>query len=254
METIAETSRAPAVVFANSKGGVGKSTLAFLSALYLAANGKRIAFLDLDDQKTGESSLARFADGQFISICDADEGLSLPAAVNGTAGGYDPTAGCGGNGCDLIVIDTPAGLDPGNLAFLQPSDLLLIPCSESDFDLAATRRFLNRLSAGLGIRLEATRAAGTPRPSILIAPNLVPDESAYRRIKSEISLVGAMPPVTFAPTIRKALESAAGDLDIVATLKRNDAFFRKLLAWAVQVGISRARRAEAWRYAEAASA
>lgn len=242
METTAERGRAPAIVFANAKGGVGKSTLAFLSALYLAASGHRLAFLDLDGQKTGEDCLARFADGRRIAIHDPDEGLSLPAAASGAAGGFDPTAGCD-TGADLIVIDTPAGLDPDNLAFLRPSDLLLLPCSDSDLDIAATRRFLHRLARRLSFRLDLPRGAGAPRPAILLAPNLLAEESASQRIKARIAEVGAMPPVTFAPGIRRALEAPAGELDIVATLRSNEAFFRKLHAWAMQSMTARERRA-----------
>ena len=40
------------VVFANQKGGVGKSTLCILFANYLAAKGKSVCIIDTDLQKT----------------------------------------------------------------------------------------------------------------------------------------------------------------------------------------------------------
>ena len=40
------------IVFANQKGGVGKSTLCILFANYLAAKGKDVCIIDTDLQKT----------------------------------------------------------------------------------------------------------------------------------------------------------------------------------------------------------
>ena len=40
------------VVFANQKGGVGKSTLCILFANYLASKGKDVCIIDTDLQKT----------------------------------------------------------------------------------------------------------------------------------------------------------------------------------------------------------
>ena len=40
------------IVFANQKGGVGKSTLCILFANYLASKGKDVCIIDTDLQKT----------------------------------------------------------------------------------------------------------------------------------------------------------------------------------------------------------
>jgi len=259
MQDQTHSGRAPAIVFANAKGGVGKSTLAFLTTLYLAANGKRIAFLDLDNQKTGEACLARYAEGDWITLCDGEAALSHPAAMQG--GSYDPTVGCADTPADFIVVDTPAGTDAGNLAFLQPADMLLVPCSESDLDIAATRRFVSNLLT----HVPGWRGSGdpprpaafdldAPRPSLSVVPNLIETEAGFYRVKSEISAIPAMPSVRYAAGIRRALQTSREDLDAVETLRSNDAFFRKLLAWAVQTDIARNRWTEERRYARVASA
>jgi len=261
MQTTTSSGRAPAIVFANSKGGVGKSTLAFLSTLYLAAHGKRLCFIDLDKQKTGEACLARFAEGDRITLAEPDEELALPQEFNG-GGGFDPTAGIATGGhADFFVVDTPAGLDAGNLDFLQSGDLVLLPCSESDLDLAATRRFLQQIlprradgwSDGVAA-INASPGRGHARASLYLAPNLVEDESGYRRIKAQLSMIPAMPPVYYTPGIRRALRRQDDDLDVIATLQANDAFFHKLLAWSIQQQISRLRGAQSQEFTRAATA
>lgn len=262
MQTTKSSGRAPAIVFANSKGGVGKSTLAFLSTLYLAAHGKRLCFIDLDKQKTGEACLARFAEGDRITLAEPDDELALPQEING-GGGFDPTAGVGpGRHADFFVVDTPAGLDAGNLAFLRPGDLVLLPCSESDLDLAATRRFLQQILPGRAadgwrdgaVALDARAGRGQAGASLYLAPNLIEDESGYRRIKAQLSLIPSMPPIYYTASIRRALQRQNGDIDVIATLEANDAFFRKLLAWSVQRQISRVRGTEPQAFSKAATA
>jgi len=261
MQTTTPSGRAPAIVFANSKGGVGKSTLAFLSTLYLAAHGKRLCFIDLDKQKTGEACLARFAEGDRITLAETDDDLGLPSGFNG-GGGFDPTANVGaGMGADFFVVDTPAGLDASNLSFLQPGDLMLLPCSASDLDLAATRRFVAQLlAAGVNGWAEGRTAANgfevreRRGASVFLAPNLVTDNDAYRHIKAQLSAIPAMPPIYQTPCIQRALEGSGVDLDVIATLEANDTFFRKLLGWAMQQQISRSRRTQAKGYTPAATA
>lgn len=43
---------AKVIVFANQKGGVGKSTLAVLSANHLSAKGENIGIIEVDVQKS----------------------------------------------------------------------------------------------------------------------------------------------------------------------------------------------------------
>lgn len=53
------------VVFANEKGGTGKSTTAVHSAVALAAAGRRVAALDLDSR---QRTLGRYLDNRAASI------------------------------------------------------------------------------------------------------------------------------------------------------------------------------------------
>ena len=62
------------IAFANSKGGVGKSTLAFISCLNLAVKqpDSYIEFIDLDRQATTQDSLKRFTNDRFCLIEDPE--------------------------------------------------------------------------------------------------------------------------------------------------------------------------------------
>src|SRR3546814_6341124 len=53
------------IVFANEKGGTGKSTTAVHSAVALAAAGRRVAAIDLD---TRQRTLGRYLDNRAASI------------------------------------------------------------------------------------------------------------------------------------------------------------------------------------------
>ena len=61
-------------IFANSKGGVGKSTLALLMGLGLATRSGRdkIELIDLDPQATSSDSLKRFTNHRFSVVQDND--------------------------------------------------------------------------------------------------------------------------------------------------------------------------------------
>ncbi len=68
-------------VFANSKGGVGKSTIALLTSLSLATrhNRSKVELIDLDPQATTSDSLSRFANHRFNVI--NNEEFSLGSAT-----------------------------------------------------------------------------------------------------------------------------------------------------------------------------
>ena len=56
------------IVFANEKGGTGKSTTAVHTAVALAAEGRRVAALDLD---TRQRSLGRYLDNRSATMARA---------------------------------------------------------------------------------------------------------------------------------------------------------------------------------------
>ena len=73
------------VVFANSKGGVGKSTLALMASLGIATlhPSSRVELIDLDVQKTSSDSLRRFENSRFSVLENEDFFLNSGSPNNG---------------------------------------------------------------------------------------------------------------------------------------------------------------------------
>lgn len=70
------------VVFANQKGGVGKSTLAILFAHWLAERHReRVCVIDLDTQSNASKSLRRFESGLEAATLFDDRPIALPKAT-----------------------------------------------------------------------------------------------------------------------------------------------------------------------------
>src|SRR4051812_35652002 len=106
------------IVFANSKGGVGKSTLAVHCAVWLHDRGVKTALLDADKQRSSSEWLAE-AEPE-VSICTA----STPEE-------------CVSNVQELlrsnyfIVADAPGGLEDLSRTLLILADLAVFPISPS---------------------------------------------------------------------------------------------------------------------------
>lgn len=123
------------IVFANEKGGTGKSTTAVHSAVALAAAGRRVAAIDLD---TRQRTLGRYLDNRTATIRRI--GIDLPMPVYETfdpakdddlAGLIDRLAG----EADVMVIDTPGRDDPYARAAMLRADTLVTPINDSFVDL-----------------------------------------------------------------------------------------------------------------------
>ena len=67
------------LVYVNQKGGTGKSTLAYNHGLYLAEIGKRVLFIDGDEQANSSKSLATYAAPSIAaSSLFSESPISLP--------------------------------------------------------------------------------------------------------------------------------------------------------------------------------
>jgi chromosome partitioning protein len=123
------------IVFANEKGGTGKSTTAVHSAVALAAAGRRVAAIDLD---TRQRTLGRYLDNRLATIRRTQTELPMP--VHET---FDPAKNDDLNGqldrlaanADVIVVDTPGRDDPFARAAMQRADTLVTPINDSFVDL-----------------------------------------------------------------------------------------------------------------------
>jgi chromosome partitioning protein len=127
--------RAHRIVFANEKGGTGKSTTAVHTAVALASAGHRVAALDLDVR---QKTLARYLDNREATIRRTMADLAMPR--HGvlsllTPAGIEQDVARLGMGCDFIVIDTPGRDDPLARAAISMADTLVTPINDSFVDL-----------------------------------------------------------------------------------------------------------------------
>jgi chromosome partitioning protein len=125
------------VVFANEKGGTGKSTTAVHVAIALATKGARVACIDLDHR---QRTLGRYLDNRAATVERAQIELAMPdhATADGRADGTFPGLFAQFNdGYDFLVIDTPGRDDPAARIAVALADTLVTPMNDSfvDFDL-----------------------------------------------------------------------------------------------------------------------
>lgn len=114
------------IVFAASKGGVGKTTLCAALAAYAGANTKKkVAVIDLDPQ----GSLTA-----WWNLRDSES----PELIEATAGGLSETLEkADASGFAFIFVDTPPGQMKTIEAGIKSADYVLVPCQPSPVDIAA---------------------------------------------------------------------------------------------------------------------
>ena len=122
------------LVFANEKGGTGKSTTAVHSAVALAAQGRRVAALDLD---TRQRTLGRYLDNRAATIERLGVALPMPAYATFDPGheALDSAIERIAAGVEVLVIDTPGRDDSNARAAMVRADTLVTPINDSFVDL-----------------------------------------------------------------------------------------------------------------------
>jgi chromosome partitioning protein len=123
------------IVFANEKGGTGKSTTAVHSAVALAAAGRKVAALDLD---TRQRTLGRYLDNRVATMKRLGESLPMPlyetfdaARDDDLDGQLDRLAA----DVEVVVIDTPGRDDVYSRKAMLRADTLVTPINDSFVDL-----------------------------------------------------------------------------------------------------------------------
>jgi len=123
------------IVFANEKGGSGKSTSAVHVAVALSAAGRRVATIDLD---TRQRTLARYFENRAATV--RRSGVELPGPTFET---FDPAKGHDINeriealaaDAEIVVVDTPGRDDAYARAAMERADTLVTPINDSFIDL-----------------------------------------------------------------------------------------------------------------------
>ena len=135
----------PVIVIANTKGGVGKSTLTIHLTAGLQAQGRRLNLVDLDQ---GQHTAARFFEartrtlnGSAVGAVEAHAlrtGISRPFAerAHELQARLQRVVDEARHTGDTVLIDLPAGDSPALAAALRLADVVLTPINDSLLDLA----------------------------------------------------------------------------------------------------------------------
>src|SRR5690606_30858928 len=121
------------IVVLNTKGGSGKTTVASNLAACFAVDGKRPALMDLDPQASSMRWLRKRP--QESEAIHGIAGFERSAAVTRSWQLRVPPD------CDVLVVDTPASLEPQKLPEItRGADAVLVPVMPSDIDIHASAK------------------------------------------------------------------------------------------------------------------
>lgn len=129
------------IVFANEKGGVGKSTLAFHTCVALARMGHQVLAIDLDRRQQSLQRALENRDATARSL-----GVQLPSPQHcvlehQTGAMLSQEIARFGGGCDTIVIDVAGQDSPIARRAIAMADKLVTPVNPTFVDLDSVAHF-----------------------------------------------------------------------------------------------------------------
>ncbi|MDK2766260.1 MAG: division plane positioning ATPase MipZ [Sphingomonas sp.] len=125
------------IVFANEKGGTGKSTTAVHTAIALAMKGARVSCLDLDHR---QRTMGRYLDNRLETMNRVGRPLPMPRFEThdgDSIARFSESLERLGQDTDFLIIDTPGRDDKFGRIAITNADTLVTPMNDSfvDFDL-----------------------------------------------------------------------------------------------------------------------
>lgn len=127
----------------NTKGGVGKSTMALNIAVMRAAIGRSVLVIDGDKQGTLQDAIAirNGGDASALACAHLPDGMALRGQVKTLGGKFDD-----------IIIDAGGRDSTALRAALLLSDVLLVPFAPRSFDVWAVGDVHNLIVEALTVR------------------------------------------------------------------------------------------------------
>lgn len=182
----------------NSKGGVGKTTIAVHLAAFLVKKKRRVVFIDADPQQSASTWINELKLSiQLETIPGAEEIIrQIPQLASET---------------DDIVIDGPAGLSETTRAIMLRADKVFLPCGPSVLDFRAASRSVQLL------REAQTQRAKKGFPKGALIPNKL--QKRGRLTREMLGAVGRLKiPVLAGLSQRQAFADAAGQAKVVSEM------------------------------------
>ena len=185
------------IAIANTKGGVGKSTLAVHLGVWLFDKGFSVGLLDADKQCSSSQWMGE-AEPEIDNLA-----TDTPEDCLKKARGLMKS-------CDFVIADGPAGLDDLSRTLLILADIAVLPITPSILDLRSVeqatailkyaqginrgkpqgRLVLNKIRTRETISRELRKVA--PKLGLPVAKQSVRDLQAYRDAAQQASVVTRM--------------------------------------------------------------
>lgn len=190
------------LAFTNSKGGVGKSTVAVHLAAWMFEQGKNLVFVDSDVQASSSAWLSEAApESKTIRLVTKEDIIErLPQLAEEF---------------DYIIADGPAGLSEVTRAILCFADLAIFPCGPSVLDVRAAQDALDVNKQFQDIRKGLPRAVVLPNK---LQMQYTLSKDLLRHVKEKMGM-----PVGEGLSLRQAYADAPGQGSLVWRMKGESA-------------------------------
>lgn len=204
------------IAIANSKGGVGKSTIAVHLAAWLQQNGHRVTLADCDTQQSS-SEWIREANPKVhaIRLANPAEILDeLPSLAQET---------------DYVIADGPGSQTETSQALLLRSDFAIVPCKASMLEVRALSKATDALRRAQSIR------HGVPKAVIVLS--MVGKNYRLTKDMKDAAAALNLPMASTALILRQIYADAPGQGNVVWQMGSRshdasheiDSLFRELL-------------------------
>lgn len=191
------------IVMAAQKGGSGKTTLALHLAVEYQREGKRVALIDTDPQRSA-AMWGQLRDAGDITVAGVP-GAEIAGALRDAES----------DGFDVVIVDTPPHASASLVPVLRAATLVVVPFRPSPLDLD-TLETVQRMVAAAGVPALAVISAAPLRAAeimpmkeaieaggLRVAETVIHDLMPFRR-----SIGAGLSVVEFDPKGRAAQEVA----------------------------------------------